>query len=340
MRDNLRIDDYSCVETNMKYRILGKSGLRVSEIGVGAWQLGGPLVLDGKTDGHPDVGVDFSTDLIRRCGDELGINFLDTAEQYGAGESERRVGLALAGQRDKWIVSTKFGMQVGDVQRLPDGTPSGKRVNDVSAKQVPISLENSLRRLRTDHVDVYLYHSPPDRAEAETVARFLESAKRKGQIRAVGISTMKFELAEYLQSIGCLDVIQFPENMIEPQPRFRALMSQHNIGGILRGAFAGGRLSGKYFHQPPQFSPQDIRGTRLRPEDFAKFAGLESLVNENRSMPQAALRWLLDQPTTSTIILGSKTFEEYRDATAATDLPALTSGEQSQIDAMRVQLVG
>ena len=126
----------------MRYRILGKTGIRVSEIGVGAWQLGGPLILDGKMDGHPDVGKQNATDLIRQCSSELGINFIDTAEQYGAGESERRVGEALAGQRDRWIISTKFGMQVGDVQIQPDGTPSGKRVNDVSASRVPLSLKH------------------------------------------------------------------------------------------------------------------------------------------------------------------------------------------------------
>jgi aryl-alcohol dehydrogenase-like predicted oxidoreductase len=319
----------------MQYRTLGKSGIQVSQIGVGAWQLGGPLILDGKMDGHADVGKQAAIDLIHRCGDELGINFIDTAEQYGAGESERRVGEALAGRRDKWIISTKFGMQVGDVQIQSDGTPSGKRVNDVSAGQVPKSLEASLRRLRTDYIDVYLYHSPPNPAEGEKVAHFLEAAKRKGQIRAVGISTVKIEGAEYLHGIGCLDVIQFPENMIDRQPTFRALMEKHHIGGILRGAFAGGRLSGKYFHAPPVFSPQDIRGTRLKPEEFRKYAALEKLVLPNRTMPQTALRWLLDQPTTNTIILGAKTFGEYRDAAMATELASLSSGEMAEIDVIR-----
>jgi aryl-alcohol dehydrogenase-like predicted oxidoreductase len=322
----------------MRYRTLGRSGIRLSEIGVGAWQLGGPLTLDGKADGHAEIGREAATTLIRQCGDDLGINFIDTAEQYGAGESERRVGEALAGQRDKWIISTKFGAQVGDVQIQPDGTPAGKRSNDVSARQVPISLENSLRRLRTDHIDIYLYHSAPDQKEAEAVARFLESAKKKGQIRAVGISTIKFPLAEYLLSINCLDVVQFPENMVEPQPEFRRLMTDHQIGGILRGAFAGGRLSGRYFHEPPKFSTQDIRVARLGPEIFSKYAVLEKFVTPNRSMPQVALRWLLDQPTTSTIIMGAKSFPEYQSAAAATDLPSLTPDEIGQIEETRLQL--
>jgi aryl-alcohol dehydrogenase-like predicted oxidoreductase len=231
-------------------------------------------------------------------------------------------------------------MQVGDVQMQPDGTPGGKRVNDVSAKRVPLSLEASLRRLKTEHVDIYLYHSPPDRNEADAVARYLESAKQKGHVRAIGISTAKFEFAEYLQSIGCLDVVQFPENMIDRQPEFRSLMTRHNVGGILRGAFAGGRLSGKYFHQPPEFGAQDIRGTRLKPQDFGKYAVLEKLAVPGRTVAQTALRWLLDQPSTHTIILGAKTFSEYRDAALATESPVMNESEKSQIDAMRLQLVG
>jgi aryl-alcohol dehydrogenase-like predicted oxidoreductase len=96
----------------MRSRALSRTGIEVSEIGVGAWQLGGPLRLDGKVDGHPDLGREHVTRLVHRCG-ELGINFIDTAEQYGAGESERRVGEALLGQRDRWVIATKFGAIVG-----------------------------------------------------------------------------------------------------------------------------------------------------------------------------------------------------------------------------------
>ena len=107
----------------MKLRPLGRTGLLVSEIGIGGWQLAGPLLLDGKSDGHPDLGRPFVIDLIRRCGD-LGVNLIDTAEQYGAGESESRVGEAVRGRRDRWIISTKFGAIVG---------PQGERINDAIA---------------------------------------------------------------------------------------------------------------------------------------------------------------------------------------------------------------
>src|SRR5262249_3044419 len=154
---------------------------------------GGPLLLDGKTDGHPELGRDFCINLIRQCGDELGINFVDTAEQYGNGESERRVGEALKGLRDQWVIGTKFGHQVG---------PNGERMRDASPKRVPISLEGSLKRLQTDYIDIYVYHIEPVAGEAEEVAKFLAAAKEKGQVRAVGISTHDLRQVEYLHSLG------------------------------------------------------------------------------------------------------------------------------------------
>jgi aryl-alcohol dehydrogenase-like predicted oxidoreductase len=317
----------------MKYRTLGRSGLSVSEIGVGAWQLGGPLKLDGKTDGHPDLGREHAIDLIRRCG-EMGINFIDTAEQYGNGESERRVGEALKGQRDRWIISTKFGAQVG---------PNGERLNDVSAKRVPISLEGSLRRLQTDYIDVYVYHTAPDPHEAIAVAAFLEHAKRQGKARSVGISTNDLQQIEMLHSLGCLDVVQFAQSMLTGHEELTAFLGQHHIGGVVRGAMAGGRLSGKYFHKAPVFPPDDIRSVWTPPGseatmDYTRCAVFEELLTPSRSMVQLALRYLLDQPTTHTIILGAKSVAEYRDAIGATELPALTEQEQRRIEELRVKV--
>jgi len=310
----------------MNYRELGRTGLRVSEIGIGAWQLGGPLLLDGKADGHPDLGRDFCINLIRQCG-ELGINFVDTAEQYGAGESERRVGAALKGQRDRWIISTKFGAQVG---------PQGERQQDASAKRLPLSLEGSLRRLQTDYLDVYLWHVPPKPGEAEEAAKFLLEAKRKGQVRAVGISTAHVQSAEFIQQLGVLDVVQFPHSMVSPPDPLVALLTTTGAGGIIRGAFAGGRLSGKYFHRAPQFAAEDIRRDRFGSgealaRDFARYSVLEELLTPQRGMIQLALRWLLDEPTTSTIIPGGKSLEDYREALSATELQPLTPAEKARI---------
>ena len=113
----------------MERRELGHTGLMVSPICIGAWQLAGPLTLDGEPDGHPDPARGHVLRLIRQLGDE-GVNCIDTAEQYGDGESERRVGAAVAGCRDEWIISTKFGYRVG---------PGGTRSDGASAVRARIT---------------------------------------------------------------------------------------------------------------------------------------------------------------------------------------------------------
>lgn len=312
----------------MTYRTLGKTEFQVSEIGVGAWQLGGPLLLDGRADGHPELGREFCVNLIRQCGD-LGINFVDTAEQYGNGESERRVGEALKGRRGQWILSTKFGNQVG---------PNGERMSDASPARVPVSLEGSLKRLQTDYLDIYIYHISPKPGEAEQVAEFLAAAKQKGQVRAVGISTANIADVEFLQSLGCLDVVQFPHSMVSPPDPIVDFLAKHNVGGVVRGAFAGGRLCGKYFHQSPKFHPDDIRSNARVGEiaaDFARYAVFEELLTPERGMVQLALRWLLDEPTTDVIIPGGKSLEDYRQAIRATELPQLTPVEKARIEELK-----
>jgi len=125
----------------MKLETLGKTEIRVSQLTIGAWQLGGPLFFDGKPDGHPDPGKENVLRMVQELGD-LGINSIDTAEQYGSGESERRVGEAIRGKRDQWIVTSKFGYRVGtDHQRIDDSSPN----------TILPSLEGSLRRLNTDY---------------------------------------------------------------------------------------------------------------------------------------------------------------------------------------------
>ena len=326
----------------MKERLLGETGISVSEIGIGAWQLSGPLLLDGMPSGHPDLGKGYTIDLIRQCG-EMGINFIDVAEHFGAGEGERRIGEAVKGKREHWVLCSKFGVQVADVELDPHGTPSGRRIEDLSVARMQMSLEASLRRLQTDYLDIYLCQGAPSPQEAEALADALRRAKRDGQIRAIGLSTSDFRQAELMRSMGLLDVVEFPRSLLHPQDAMLALVRESLCGTIIRGSMAGGRLSGKYFHRAPSYFPEDARSLLYEQphaaELFHACAVFEPMVSEERSMLQLALRYVLDEPTTHTVLLGAKSETDYVQAVKATELPPLTPAERSQLEEWRAPLL-
>jgi aryl-alcohol dehydrogenase-like predicted oxidoreductase len=326
---------------SVKQRILGGTGISVSEIGVGGWQLSGPLMLDGQPYGHPDPGKGYVIDLIRRCG-EMGINIIDTAEHFGAGEGERRIGEAVKGQRDRWVLCSKFGVQVGDLELNQRGIPSGRRIEDLSAGRLLTSLEGSLRRLQTDYIDVYLCQAAPNPGDAQELAAALQEARQKGQVRAIGLCTSDFRQAELMRGLGCLDVVEFPRNLLQPQDAMLDLVHQGDCGVMIRGSLADGRLSGKYFRDAPAFFPEDARSSRYDPlhvaEQFQSCRVFEPLLSSNRTMAQLALRYLLDDQTTHTILLGAKTLADYVQAIKATELEPLEVAERTQLEEWRAPL--
>ena len=295
----------------MDYRILGRTGLRVSVIGMGSWQLSGPLDVNGQADGFPDIGRDAVIQLIQACGD-LGINFIDSAEIYGDGEGEQRIGEAVKGKRDRWIVSTKFGLR---------RTEAGNRLEDASPVVIRSSLERSLRRLQSDYVDLYLYHSPPDACSILEGKRVLDALKQEGKIRFYGISTDDRQVLNQMVSCDAVEVAMFAQSLIVHPTNMLDLVKIHNLGRVVRGSLAAGQLSGKYFHQTPQISAQDFRSAVTMP--WSKYAFYEKFLPPGVSMTAFALRYLLDFDTTHTIILGGKSLENYQEALKALALPAL-----------------
>lgn len=297
----------------MEYRKLGATELRVSPLCIGAWQLAGPLAFDGRPDGHPDPGKENVLRLIRILG-EKGINFIDTAEQYGNGESERRVGEAIQGRRDQWILSTKFGYRVA---------PNGSREDDSSPPTILPSLEGSLRRLRTDVIDIYLYHCAPKIEDLQESRVILEQAKKEGKIRYYGISTNNFDLIRALEEHSMLDVLQYHTNILEPNPEIYDFVCRHDTGVQVRGVMAQGRLSGKYFHHKVQWGGDDNRSNRFKDIDYRKYAIFEDALPEGMTMAQAAIRWALDQPGHHSICMGAKNLADYEAAIAAAEMPRL-----------------
>lgn len=307
----------------MTLNTLGSTGLQVSPLCVGTWQLAGPVNFDGKPDGHLDPGKEEAIRLIRELGDR-GLNFIDCAEQYGDGEAERRTGLALKGQRDQWIISTKFGYRVG---------PGVTRIDDSSPPTILPSLEGSLQRLQTDYLDVYLYHCAPDPNDLAEAREILEQARAQGKIRFFGISTGSLDLAQAIHQEGLLDVLQFPNNLLHPAKELTEFCARHDIGTQVRGVLAQGRLSGKYFTQQPKWDANDNRSQHFAGTDFGTFATLAKNLPEPYSMAQAAIRWVLDHPAHDSICLGAKNLPDYEKSLAALELPALGDDFWCQLEA-------
>jgi aryl-alcohol dehydrogenase-like predicted oxidoreductase len=295
----------------MKNNVLGNTGIEVSPITIGAWQLGGPLFFDGKPDGHPDPGKENVIRMIRELGD-LGVNSIDTAEQYSAGESERRIAEAIGPNRDRWVISTKFGYRVG---------PGGTRIDDSSPATIMPSLEGSLQRLKSDRIDIYLYHCAPELNDLNEGRSVLEKAKAEGKIRSYGISTADLELIQAMTDKDMIDVLQYPASMLDPRDDIRELCVANKIGTQLRGVMAQGRLSGKYFKKTPAWAADDNRSSWCADEDYTRFAPLGELVPESYTMAETAIRWMLDQLGVHTICMGAKNLDDYKAAIHAASLP-------------------
>ncbi|MCG9893211.1 MAG: aldo/keto reductase [Thermosynechococcaceae cyanobacterium MS004] len=311
----------------MEYRKLGRTSLQASAMGIGTWQLSGPLTLDGKADGFPDIGEAEAVALIQAC-EDLGINFIDSAEIYGDGEGERRIGIALQGRRDRWLISTKFGLRRGE---------SGQRITNSRPETIRPSLENSLKRLQTDYVDLYLYHSPPDHDGIETGREVLEALKQEGKIRFYGISTDDAGLVRELAGKNAVDAVMFSQSLLTHSAEMREVVKTHELGGILRGALESGLLSGRYFRQAPALSNADIRQAWFDSLETQRYAVYEQFLPPGASMTAFALRYLLDFDTTHTIVLGGKSLEDYQAALKAFELPPLTAATQMEIQSVRQQ---
>jgi aryl-alcohol dehydrogenase-like predicted oxidoreductase len=306
----------------MEKQILGKTGIKVSPLTIGSWQLGGPLFFDGKPDGHPDPGKENVIRMIHELGD-LGVNAIDTAEQYSAGESERRVGEALKGRRDQWVISTKFGYRVGE---------NNTRIDDSSPETIMPSLEGSLKRMGTDFIDVYLYHCPPEAEQLEAGRAELEKAKTQGKIRSYGISTNDFQLLEKMVAADTVEVVQFATNLLDEQSNIWKVAQDNQFGTQLRGVMAQGRLSGKYFSRPPEFRSDDNRSDWCADEGYSRFSVLAECLPEGITMVQAAIRWILDRPGANTICMGAKNIEDYRSAIEAANLSPLEEAVRSELE--------
>lgn len=281
----------------MKFRQLGKSGLRVSVIGIGTWQFGGEW---GKDFTQPEA------DRILGRAHELGINLIDTAECYGDHLSEQMVGRAVRHNRQDWIIATKFGHHF---------TGRFERDQVWSPDEVRQQLEDSLRALQTDTIDLYQFHSGSDEVfDQPELWAMLAGQVQAGKIRALGLSispNTNLYQTERALAVGA-SAIQVVYNRLDRAPEDEVLPAciEHNLGVLARVPLASGLLSGKY-RPGTQFTDQtDVRSTHDEDKIRARLDEVEAIktqeVPAGVDMASWALAWCLQHPAVTCVIPGCK----------------------------------
>ncbi len=307
----------------MRYRQLGASGVRVSEVGIGAFPLSGYSTDDeGRRVGWSGASDAQAVALIHRA-EELGINLVDSAESYGNGHSEAVVGSALRGRRDKWLIATKVTTNLGLEAAMPNLAEAARR-------RIRSAAEGSLRRLACDCIDLYQLHALPLSGARSAVMEELMALKQRGLIRLIGVSSNEVAAIRRLATLGDVDMLQVGYNLVERRGADTLDYARGaGMGTLIRVPLAKGMLTGKYFTDW-ELPADDVRHERFsRPDTVAAFRRLPELafLAERRTMPQAALRFTLDHPGTSCVIAGAKTVAQIEENAAAADVPPLTAAE-------------
>jgi aryl-alcohol dehydrogenase-like predicted oxidoreductase len=294
----------------MKYRTLGSTGIRVSVIGIGTWQFGGEW---NKTFEQSEV------DAMFKRGRELGINLVDTAECYGDHLSESLIGKALQGQRKDWIIATKFGHKFHkNFDRTEPRSP------DDCLKQ----LEDSLKSLRTDYVDLQQYHSwGDDKFFDDDVLAVMHKAKDQGKVRHLGNSVGSNQNVKQVaaSSDRGIEVIQIIYNRLDRAPESTCfpVCREQNLGVLARVPLASGYLSGKY--KPGATFPEgDVRAKWKAQNLDEKLAEVQRIQKEEvpAGVPMArwALAWCLKNEAVTSVIPGCKSVEQVEANAAAAEL--------------------
>lgn len=297
----------------VELRPFGRTGLEVSTIGFGCWEVGG---------GYGEVDeAEFGRAVGRAL--DLGINCFDTAEGYGT--SEQALGEALGRRRDEAIVVTKFGMGYRDKPNLRDS----------SRERVMASIDKSLKQLGTDWVDVYIVHWPDRETPFDETMGALQEVVDAGKARFIGVSNFKTEDIEACMRVRRVDVAQYGWHMFDRRMDADVFQycEEQGIGVMAYGSLAFGLLTGT-FTEDMDFGSKDWRArqgkmgsiklfdTLFGPESFPKnVRAVEELkgiaARYDKSLPQLALRWTTSHPAISTALVGCRTLAEVEDNVGA-----------------------
>ena len=319
-------------------RPLGRSGIEVSALGIGCWAIGGPWWSDGKAVGWGEVDDEESVRAIHRAL-ELGVTFFDTANVYGAGHSERVLGRALAGHRDDVVIATKWGNTADEQTKqagAQDSTPAGVRRQ----------LEESLRRLGTDHVDLYQLHIgdlPVD--QTLDLLPVLDELVAEGAIRWYGWSTDDAASASaFAQASDRVTAIQHNFSVLEDSAEVLAVCERFGLASVNRGPLAMGLLTGKYT-ATSTLGADDVRGTaapewmqlfrdgRPAPEFLARVEAVRDVLrSDGRTLAQGALAYLWARSDRTIPIPGCRTVAQVEENAGALAYGPLTKDQLADVE--------
>ena len=305
----------------MQYRILGRTGIRVSEIGFGAWAIGGTAEASGTPLGWGRSSDDESLATIRRAR-ELGVNFFDTSDSYGFGRSESLLGIVLSRHRKDVVIATKAGVV---------RTSTGQLRKDFSRRHLFLAVDGSLKRLRSDYIDLYQLHNPTieDLRRGE-VQEVMEQLQDSGKIRFWGVSISSIEEGMEIVKRGWGNALQVLYNVLNQAPadELLPLAKERGFGVIARVPLASGLLTGKY-REGAVFAADDIRQNFLTQRRMAEVTQrvdeVKSIIGgAARSIAEGALRFVLANDTVSTAIPGARNVRQIEANAAASEakLPA------------------
>jgi aryl-alcohol dehydrogenase-like predicted oxidoreductase len=318
----------------MKYRTYPNSDVTVSEIGFGLWTT---------STGWWGEKSDAEAVAMLREALDLGITLFDAADTYGNGRSEEQLAAAFADRRDRVVYATKFGYDFSNA----DGQRRGQSElpHDFSPEFVRRALEGSLRRLRTDYIDVYQMHNARmAQIEDDALWDLLDSFKREGKVRMYGVALgpaigWLYEGVDAVRRRGVAS-LQIIWNMLEQYPGNEQIAAAYEYGAatgyMIRVPHSSGMLEGHYTVDTT-FAKGDHR--RHRPREWlvngvAKVAKLRFLERANRTLGQAAIAWLLAEPRVMTVLPNIYDRDQLVEFAAASNAPALDPEELARIEAL------
>ena len=328
----------------MRFKPLGQSSINASIVGLGAWVMGGGQVWGKEPEDRESIRT-------IQAAIDLGINLIDTAPAYGWGRSERVVGQAIKGRRDLAVVASKCGLWWEDKRGSFFAELDGKKMHrSLRPDTLEVEIENSLRRLDTDHIDLYQTHwpsAPPDFTPISDSMAALLKFKDQGKIRASGVCNVTLEELKENQRCGAVASDQFRYSMLarEAEKEILPFCAENNVATLTYMSLEQGLLTGKigmdYVFSPGEFrtntawNPWFIPANRQRV--LALLASWKDLTDKYAcTLAQLVIAWTAGQPGVTHVLAGCRNLKQLTDNIKAGDLAL----EGADVARMRKDVVG